>query len=78
MESTDLGKMIVDDVLTRWPRAVRAFNRLRMACPGCVMAPFETVNEACAAYGVKVNGLAAAIREEVGADAGSGAERTRS
>ena len=75
MQSAELGKMIVNDLLTRWPRAMRAFNRLKMACPGCVMAPFETVNEACAAHGVKVSGLTAAIREEIGAEAGTDAVR---
>jgi hybrid cluster-associated redox disulfide protein len=64
MNKTELARMIVNDVLTRWPIAVRAFNRLRMSCPGCAMAPFETVGEVCAAYGVKVGQLADAIREE--------------
>jgi len=65
MQKAALARMIVNDVLTRWPPAVRAFNRMRMACPGCAMAPFETVGEACAAYGVKVGCLADAIHEEL-------------
>ncbi|PIW26814.1 MAG: hypothetical protein COW30_13080 [Rhodospirillales bacterium CG15_BIG_FIL_POST_REV_8_21_14_020_66_15] len=67
MNKADLARMIVDDVLTRWPPAVRAFNRMKMACPGCTMAPFETVGEACAAYGVKVARLESVIREELDA-----------
>ena len=65
MQKAELARMIVNDVLTRWPLSVRAFNRMQMACPGCAMAPFETVGEACAAYGLKVDRLADAISEEL-------------
>lgn len=40
----------VDELLTRWPDATRAFLRRRMACPGCPLARFETVAEVCAIY----------------------------
>jgi hybrid cluster-associated redox disulfide protein len=37
--------------------AARVFLRYRMHCAGCVIAPFETLAEACAAYGIPVERL---------------------
>ena len=42
----------VAEVMDRWPVSVGVFNRRRMACPGCVMAPFMTVAEAAISYGL--------------------------
>lgn len=66
VEMSALSKMLVDDLLAREPRAMRAFNRLKMACPGCAMAPFMMVGEACASYGVPLASLSAAL-DAVGA-----------
>lgn len=43
---------IVADLLGSRPQAVRVFLRHRMACPGCGMAPFETLEEVARVYGV--------------------------
>jgi hybrid cluster-associated redox disulfide protein len=60
--------MVVDDVMARWPESVSVFLRHRMACPGCVMAPFMTVREAAREYGLDPRTfsreLAAAIASE--------------
>lgn len=41
------------------PGAMTVFLRYRMACPGCVMAPFMTLAEAAAAYRLDPDGLVA-------------------
>lgn len=50
MLATELSRMTVADVMEKWPASVAVFNRRRMACPGCVMAPFMTVAEAAGSY----------------------------
>lgn len=61
-----LHAMIVADVMKLWPETVSVFNRRRMACPGCTMAPFMTVAESARAYKLSAEELAedlmAAIR----------------
>jgi hybrid cluster-associated redox disulfide protein len=43
----------VDEVFARWPAAIRIFVQHGTACVGCVMAPFETLNEVVAIYGLE-------------------------
>ena len=50
---------MVADVLARWPASTAAFVRRGMACPGCVMAPMMTLEEAAAAYHLDVAELMA-------------------
>ena len=59
MSSARLDGMVVAEVMERWPASVGVFNRRRMACPGCVMAPFMTVAEAATSYGLSPAELAA-------------------
>lgn len=33
-----------------WPRTVEAFLDRQMLCPGCLIAPFHTVLDACIEY----------------------------
>jgi hybrid cluster-associated redox disulfide protein len=40
----------VEDVLKGRPELIPVFLRRRMACVGCVMAPFMTLEEAARAY----------------------------
>lgn len=53
---TDPRSIQLDDnlqeVMDRRPRTLRVFVDRRMACPGCDMAPFETVADAADAYGL--------------------------
>lgn len=44
------SNMIIADVLSRWPQTIPVFQKYRMGCVGCVMAPFETIAEAAAIY----------------------------
>ncbi|WP_431855658.1 DUF1858 domain-containing protein [Azospirillum sp.] len=55
----------IGDVLERWPRTLAVFLRRRMACPGCAMAPFMTVAEAAACYGVPPAELLAELHRAI-------------
>lgn len=43
---------IVADVLTDWPQTIPVFTGHQMACVGCPIAPFETLSEVAAIYGL--------------------------
>ncbi len=57
----------VSEVLKRWPASATVFVRRCMACVGCAMAPFDTLADAAAAYGMNPGDL---LREIAGADEG--------
>ncbi len=46
------GDLTVAETLARWPEAIPVFMRHGTACVGCVMAPFETVDEIALIYGL--------------------------
>ena len=41
------------DLLANWPEMVAVFLAYRMLCPGCPIAPFHTVIDACDEYGLE-------------------------
>jgi hybrid cluster-associated redox disulfide protein len=47
-----LADLTVAEVMERWPQTIAVFFCHRMACVGCPIAPFETVAEAAAIYGL--------------------------
>lgn len=47
-------KAAVSDVLNRHPSTIRVFIDHGMACIGCVIAPYHTIEEACAEYNLAV------------------------
>ncbi len=51
------------ELIAGWPSAARVLVRHRMHCVGCVFAPFETLAEACAAYGESVERLLAELAD---------------
>lgn len=63
--SDKLESMIVAEVMNCWPQTVPVFVRHRMACPGCVMAPFMTVAEASKEYGLDAEIFAAELTAEI-------------
>ena len=77
MTQTELLSMIVGDVMERWPETVPVFNRRRMSCPGCAMAPFMTVAEAARSYEFVAADLAADLIGVIAADAEADPRRTR-
>ena len=51
MEQPELeANLTVAEVLARWPQTIPVFIHQRMACVGCVMAPFETLAEVALVY----------------------------
>jgi len=63
MSSARLDGIMVAEVMERWPVSVGVFHRRRMACPGCVMAPFMTIAEAAISYGLSPEELEADLVE---------------
>ena len=47
--------MAVGDVLERWPQTVPVFQELKMACVGCAMAPFDTLDDVAAIYKIDLS-----------------------
>ena len=59
--------MLVDDVMRNWPTTIRIFLDHRMNCPGCPIACFHTVADACREHGVGVD----PFQRELGRAAGA-------
>jgi hybrid cluster-associated redox disulfide protein len=55
-------QLTVAEVLERWPATAAVFGRRCMACLGCAMAPFDTIGEAAAVYGIELNRFLAELR----------------
>jgi len=49
LENPDLD---LDTLLRRFPRLAPAFLNRDMLCVGCMVAPFHTLTDACAEYGL--------------------------
>lgn len=60
-----LKSLVVADVMDAWPQTVPVFIARRMACPGCIMAPFMTVTEAALEYGLEPDALAADLKHAI-------------
>ena len=45
-----LSNMMITEVLDRWPRTADVFHNHAMACVGCAVAPFFTINDAALVY----------------------------
>lgn len=67
------GETIVDELVARDPRTARVFLRRRMACVGCPIARFETVEAVCAIYRQPLDAVLAELREAARADTDRGA-----
>ncbi len=73
MEQTITRDLTVDEVLTRSKQTVSVFVRLRMACAGCPMAPFETLESVAQVYDMPVDLLIDELEQAIPKDQG---ERT--
>lgn len=51
MATSPTIKTIIADLIEGWPESRQTLARRGMACVGCTMARFETIEEAAAAYG---------------------------
>ena len=61
MTAADLLTLLVADALEADPRRLRVFLDHGLACAGCPMARFETVEEAALSYGIDPLALASAL-----------------
>jgi hybrid cluster-associated redox disulfide protein len=49
--------LTVDQLLSRWSQVMPVFMRLRMACIGCPMSPYETLDTVAKIYGLPLDNL---------------------
>jgi hybrid cluster-associated redox disulfide protein len=55
MQPIDIkGCQSVDEVMRLWPSTISIFVHHRMACVGCAIGPYHTIEEASAEYGLVV------------------------
>jgi hybrid cluster-associated redox disulfide protein len=57
--------MTVDDIMRRWPATIRVFLDYKMACVGCPIATFHTVDDACREHNVNRDVFLVALAEAV-------------
>jgi hybrid cluster-associated redox disulfide protein len=57
--------LTVAEVMDRWPETVPIFFRYRMACVGCPIAPFETLADVAAIYGLDMQCLVNELRQAI-------------
>ena len=57
--------MTVDQVMNRWPAAIRVFMDFRMGCVGCPIAAFHSVDEAGREHEIDPGVLLLALRAAV-------------
>ena len=50
MTLREIETLPIAELIRRAPQTARVFLSHRMACPGCLMAPFMTVDEAAGEY----------------------------
>ena len=57
--------LLLSDLFTEWPETAGAFLERRMLCPGCPLAPFHTVVDACQEYDLEEAAFRAELRRRV-------------
>jgi hybrid cluster-associated redox disulfide protein len=60
--TTDLT---VAEVMDRWPETIPIFLRYRMACVGCLIAPFETLADVAVIYGLDLECFMNELRQTI-------------
>ncbi len=62
------SNMTVAEVLEKWPETVTVFQEFKTACVGCVMAPFDTIDDVARIYKMDLSVLIEALDAVVSAD----------
>jgi hybrid cluster-associated redox disulfide protein len=62
------SNMTVAEVLEKWPETVTVFQEFKTACVGCVMAPFDTMDDVARIYEMDLSDLIEALDAVVSAD----------
>jgi hybrid cluster-associated redox disulfide protein len=57
--------LTIADVLERWPQTVPVFQRYRLACVGCPIAPFEQIADIASNYDLALDRLLAALQHAI-------------
>jgi hybrid cluster-associated redox disulfide protein len=60
-----MADLTVAEVMDRWPQTVPFFFRYRMACVGCPIAPFETIAEVAAIYGLNLDRFLSELEQTI-------------
>lgn len=62
------SNMTVAEVLEKWPETFTVFQEFKTACVGCVMAPFDTIDDVARIYEMDLSVLIEALDAVVSAD----------
>lgn len=60
------ANLTVAELLECWPEAVAVFQELKTACVGCVMAPFDTLEDVAQIYGLDLSKIMVALEKQIG------------
>ncbi|KHQ50061.1 MULTISPECIES: DUF1858 domain-containing protein [Mameliella] len=55
----------LSDLFAEWPEAAGAFLDRRMLCPGCPIAPFHAITDACLEYGLDEDAFRAEVKRRM-------------
>jgi len=55
----------MDEILDRWPGTIPLFLEYRMACVGCSMSAFDTLEEALSVYNLPQEDILHSLNEKV-------------
>jgi hybrid cluster-associated redox disulfide protein len=61
----DITTLSIAELMDRWPAAVPVFVAHRMACVGCVMSPFDRLDDVCRIYRMQTPEFADEIRRAI-------------
>lgn len=61
----------LSELFAQWPATVLAFMDRRMLCPGCPIAPFHAIADACHEYGLDEDAFRAELLERIVAEGGA-------
>jgi hybrid cluster-associated redox disulfide protein len=59
-------KMSINEVLTKYPGAMKVFEDLGLACAGCEAALFENIEQGAQVHGVDIDRLLTSLKEMIG------------
>jgi len=62
---TGLARLLVADVLSRWPQTAPVFLRRRLACVGCSLARFERIADVAASYSLDLAALTQDLQQAI-------------
>ncbi len=65
--STISSNLTAAEVMQRWPATIPVFIQHCLACVGCPFAPFETLSEILANYGLRVDDFIQELQQTIDA-----------